>query len=273
MNIKDKITFPLILMCFLACNAKAPDRWKMIESDRVSIFCKECKQNDIKAIKESANKHIASLDSLFSIKLNQANIYLYSDRKSFDGVLSKIKQVNNYKSPTWLVASVAKNNDLAVLMPSSWSTYSPSKNIASLDSLIKHEVVHMFHNQILLKHSNKTLHDLKGINWFTEGIATLLAMQYENRYLEISKMIVDMELKYKSINKMMSRFKNRYRISCFFVKFIHDIYGQSTTFELLSANNMDDLLRTLNTNERNLIEKFINYSSNYYQKHSTIETS
>ena len=186
-------------------------------------------------------------------------VYIHASRASLDSAWQNDWQMPGFNSQCWMVASgVAKKLD--IISPKLWDSlaceHSYSDSIAT-QQLITHELVHVYHGQ---HNKSPDFNNVSGIDWFVEGLAVYASGQCDTeRVTEVQKAVKENSVP-DDLGKMWSG-NLKYGQSGTLVMYIDHKYGREKLIGLLQFNNIEDLLKTLNTTESELTNGWKEYMS------------
>ena len=151
----------------------------------------------------------------------------------------------------WVAAGIS--TDLVMLSPRVWGTEACEHNpddAAHIKGIVKHELVHVFHNQY-----NEKLIEYEDIGWFSEGLAVFVSGQLDEGHLaEPREAIETGQVPQRLANAWSGKY--RYGISGTLVQYIDATYGRDIVRRLLSAKSQDELLGVLGLSEDELLERW-----------------
>lgn len=188
------------------------------------------------------------------------NIYVHPNRSSLDSTWQKDWGMPEFKSECWMVASGVASK-LDVISPKLWDKESCEHNYGEslkTQQLITHELVHVYHGQ---RNPSPDFSDVKGIDWFVEGLAVYASGQCDSTRMAGIKLAV-MENKIPQNLENFWSGKLKYALSGSMVMFIDLKYGRAKLTELLQIVNLSDLLDSLSTTEENLLKEWKDFLQN-----------
>ena len=115
--------------------------------------------------------------------------------------------------------------------------------------LIAHELAHVYHGQVNPSHD---FTDVRGIDWFVEGVATYASGQCDSAWLER----IDEAIRNNEIPGTLDSFwigKLRYGLSGSVVMYLDNQYGRDKVKELLTVTRRSEFFANLATDEAKLI--------------------
>ncbi len=147
---------------------------------------------------------------------------------------------------------------LDILSPARWDDEAcehHSGDTADIRRVITHELVHVYHAQ---RNVSPDFSSITGIDWFVEGLASYAAGQHDSaRAASVRRAVME-----GSVPTSLSRFWTgplRYALSASVVAWIDQKYGRVRLRQLLPLNSLDQLLRSLDTTESDLLRMWNTY--------------
>jgi hypothetical protein len=179
------------------------------------------------------------------------SIYVHPSRASLDSTWQKDWEMPDFKSECWMVASgVAEKID--IISPIKWDSIACEhswQDPLKTQRLINHELVHVYHGQ---KNRSHDFSDINGLDWFVEGLAVYASGQCDDERINAVKRMLAENAAPQKLNEFWSG-KLKYGLSGTIVMYIDRFYGRETLTGLLEFNDVNDLLRKLDTSEESLI--------------------
>lgn len=176
-----------------------------------------CHDRDSNKLEKEAKKAFDFVNAIFSTKLSDVKVNIYSNRLEFDKHLKM-------KTPDWLVANTSDNNEIDILSPLAMESES-SHSKSEFLQILKHEFTHLF---------VESLAKGKAVpKWLNEGLAAYVAAQHrkiikpiyiEDNFLQK----IDTERKWNNNIRY-----GAYEISAMFVYFLIKKYSIEKLKQLL----------------------------------------
>jgi len=150
-----------------------------------------------------------------------------------------------------MVASgVAKRLD--VLSPQRWKQEACEHNgndSVEIQQIITHELTHVFHAQYCINHTFDGMDDLA---WLLEGVATYVSGQLTDEKIKSVKEQIAAGRSPETLADFWKG-KVRYQQAGSLMMYIDQKYGREKLFALLSLTSLHEMMKTLNTTEKELI--------------------
>lgn len=173
-------------------------------------------------MKNKTKKAYEYVSEIFGKTLDDFNILVAKNREGYNKFVNK-------KTPPWMVGSKIDNKTIVVLDPKVWEKDSPMHNPDEFDSLLKHEIAHLFIDQEA---------NYKPVpRWIHEGLAQYVANQVDKKDLfekSIPKNFCK-RMTGNGWNEMIE--EGGYLLSGLFINFLIDRFSLKKVFDLL--HNLD----------------------------------
>lgn len=233
----------------------AGDDWTIGQFDGFNIYYTASdKQNNThysRLIGEGTNTVQSFFEGSYK---NNFDVFIHPNRFSLDSTWQNNWRMPDFKSECWMVASgVAARLDM--ISPKLWIKEACEHDYANLiktQQLITHELVHVYHGQL---NPSPDFSNVNGIDWFVEGLATYASGQCDEARIAEVKKAIEGSIVPPRLDQFWSG-KIKYGLSGSMVMFIDKKYGREKLKELLSKDNLTDLLLCLNTSETELIDSW-----------------
>lgn len=232
--------------------------WTKEKHQGYSLFFTQTDKENTSEYQILVDNGIASVKSFFNSQYSQEfDVYIHPSRHSLDSTWQKEWKMPEFKSECWMVASgVALRLDM--ISPKLWDKESCEHKYAetvNTQQLITHELFHVYHGQ---KNVSPDFSNTEGIDWFVEGLATYASGQLNPEKIgEVKKAINEKTVPVSLDNYWTGKLK--YSLSGSVVMFIDRKYGRDKLIELLTFNKKTQILSTLQTTEKELLEEWKNY--------------
>lgn len=188
---------------------------------------------------------------------NKFSVYIHPTRSSLDSAWQNDWNMPNFKSECWMVASgIAQKLD--IISPKIWDRVACEhkyEDKIKTQQLISHELFHVFHGQL---NASPDFSNTDSIDWFVEGFATYASGQCDSARINEVKKAIELKKTPPSLDKFWTG-KLKYGISGSVILFIDKNYGRKKLRELLQYNKKNDILKSLNITEIELLNKWSAY--------------
>ena len=139
-----------------------------------------------------------------------------------------------------------------LLAPDTWDELAcehPESDKEATQNLITHELIHVYHGKY---NPSPDFSDVKGMDWFVEGLATYASGQCNKERIKPVKESIQAG---ESPTELANFWKgqNRYGNSGTMVMYIDQKYGRQMLMDLLSENRGKSLMEKLKVSEEELI--------------------
>ena len=231
------------------------NHWQKLSYKRFDFYYTQNDKQSTKEYSQLISTGIQTVENFFNAPFQKKfDVFIHPDRKSLDSTWSKDWNEPDFKSECWMVASgVAKRID--IISPKQWDTESCEhhyKEKMQTQRLITHELFHVFHGQL---NTSNDFSNVENIDWFVEGLATYASGQLDSAKIEeVIKSIND-----KTVPSTLDKFwtgNAKYPLSGSVVMFIDKKYGRQKLKELLPYNKKEEILKALDTGEKNLLSEW-----------------
>lgn len=227
--------------------------WQKKDHPAFTFSYQDADQNISNEIDLDLDKGISRITSFFGHEYaNKFQVFLFPDRTSLDKQWQTDWGLPDFKAECWMVASgVAQRLD--ILSPNTWKKETCEHDATDkheVESLIAHELVHVFHGQ---QNPRPDFTGLDDLAWLIEGVATYASGQLNNKRLESVRKVVK-EGKAPAALEDFWKGKDKYGLAGSLVKYVDKKYGRSVLFELLGQTDEISILEILKTDEHGLIE-------------------
>lgn len=255
-NIKTLFAALLVLNIFYCTDLKG--QWGIQEEKAYSLFYTISDKDDVDEYNVYFGNGKTAVEDFFQDSFkNRFSILIHPSRTSLDSSWQKDWNMPEFKSQCWMVASGVAHK-LDIISPKKWDSlaceHAYSDSIKT-QHLITHELVHVYHGQ---QNKSPDFSDVKGIDWFVEGLAVYASGQCDSaRIAPVKNAILE-----KNIPQSLDNFwagKLKYGLSGTLVMYLDAKYGRETLTALLKYNTIDDLLDHLNTTEAVILTEWEDY--------------
>jgi len=227
--------------------------WLKIDHPAFTFSYQDMDQKISREIDLDVNKGISRITSFFGHPfVKKFQVFLFPNRASLDKQWQSDWGLPDFKAECWMVASGVAHR-LDILSPNTWKKETCDHDATDkkeVESLILHELVHVFHGQHNPKPDFNGLDDL---SWLIEGVATYASGQLNNKRLESVRKVVA-EGKAPTALEDFWKGNDKYGVAGSLVKYVDKKYGRPVLFELLSQTDEKSILEILKINEPGLIE-------------------
>jgi hypothetical protein len=258
--IKLRITWMMIMAVVVSFSIEGQN-WISKENPGYIIHYTGTDVQSITEYKELFENGINSINEFFGGPFkSDFSIYVHPNRSSLDSTWQKDWGMPEFKSECWMVASGVASK-LDIISPKSWDKESCEHHFGEslkTQQLITHELVHVYHGQ---RNPSPDFNDVKGIDWFVEGLAVYASGQCDSTRMAGVKLVV-MENKIPQKLENFWSGKLKYGLSGSMVMFIDLKYGREKLNDLLQFANLNDLLDSLSTTEENLLKEWKDFLQN-----------
>lgn len=254
-----KLIMKLLTLSFLFVSfstlSESPDSivWQKKDHSAFTLSYQDADQNISNEIDLDLDKGISRITSFFGREFtNKFQVFLFPNRASLDNQWQTDWGLPGFKAECWMVASgVAQRLD--ILSPNMWKKETCEHDATDkheVESLILHELVHVFHGQ---QNPRPDFTGLDDLAWLIEGVATYASGQLNNKRLEpVRKVVADG--KAPAALEDFWKGKDKYGLAGSLVKYVDKKYGRPVLFQLLGQADEKSILEILKTDEPGLIE-------------------
>jgi hypothetical protein len=176
-------------------------------------------------------------------------VLVCADRATFDATFPPEWGVG--QTECWMVAS-GIGGRLALIAPSAWATQACEHDASDADhvrGLLAHELTHCFHGE---RNPHPDFDGVNGIDWFVEGLATLVSGQLGREHAGVAARAVAAGTAPTQLRDAWTG-KDRYGVSGSLVDYVDVRWGRPMLRQLLSATSEAELLAALGTSESELL--------------------
>lgn len=183
--------------------------------------------------------------------LRDFDVRVFATRAELDAHWRTAWKMPELRTECWMVAS-GTASELAILSPDAWSKeaceHDPA-DVAHLNGLLAHELVHVYHAQ----HNPRPDFDgLDAIAWFAEGLAVFASGQLEEGHQATAEEAIAKGLAPAALSAAWTG-KYRYGVSGSLVRFVDRRVGRPALFAMLGATSDAELLARLELSEAELL--------------------
>ena len=194
---------------------------------------------------EILKKANSDLAEFFGFELPEPEIIVAKSRYEYD-------MITGNKTEPWQIGRTLPDDSILILSPECWVKDAPMHNPAEIDSLVKHELVHLYERRVVA---------LKNISfpvWMREGLAVYISGQLTNHKLSKRNVEVFSQNISSGWSDLVSRKIDCYGSVGYFMKFlledrrmslsdIIDLLKQKDTVDIMSL--MNDFISTIKSYE------------------------
>lgn len=151
----------------------------------------------------------------------------------------------------WMVGA-AEEEALVLLSPRVWREEACDHDPGDPDharDLVAHELVHVYHMQ---QNPTRDFDGVEGLDWFVEGLATLVSGQYERFHVERAREAVATVAAPAQLADAWSG-KYRYGVSGSLVGYVESRVGKGGVARLLTATSLAEVLSAVGETEADLL--------------------
>ena len=250
-----KLLFHSFLLVSVSTLAGPSDSatWQKKDHPAFTFSYQDADQKISNEIDLDVDKGISRITSFFGHEFaNKFQVFLFPNRALLDKQWQTDWGLPGFKAECWMVASgVAQRLD--ILSPNMWKKETCEHDATDkheVESLIVHELVHVFHGQVNPRPDFTGLDDL---GWLIEGVATYASGQLNNKRMESVRRVVA-DGKAPAALEDFWKGKDKYGLAGSLVKYVDKKYGRSVLFQLLGQTDEKSILEVLMTDENGLIE-------------------
>jgi hypothetical protein len=227
--------------------------WQKKDHAAFTFSYQDADQKISNEIDHDLDKGISRITSFFGHEFaNKFQVFLFPNRASLDTQWQTDWGLPGFKAECWMVASgVAQRLD--ILSPNMWKKETCEHDASDkheVESLVLHELVHVFHGQ---QNPRPDFTGLDDLAWLIEGVATYASGQLNKKRLESVRKVVA-NGKAPAALKDFWKGKDKYGLAGSLVKYVDKKYGRPVLFELLGQGDVKSILEILGTDEPGLIE-------------------
>jgi hypothetical protein len=177
------------------------------------------------------------------------DVTLCADRAAFDATFPPAWGVG--ATQCWMVAC-GVGGRLALLAPHAWAAQACGHDVADtahLNGILAHELTHCFHGE---RNPHSDFDGVEGIDWFCEGLATLVSGQLAHEHAGVAARAV-------AAGTVPARLRDawtgpdRYGVSGSLVDYVDVRWGRATLTRLLAVASEAELLAELHTTDADLL--------------------
>jgi hypothetical protein len=211
----------------------------------------------LQVLNQQVLKAVEHTEDFFSKPFPKSfTVNVYSSRERMEEQWRKDWSEPSFKSECWMVASgIATKLDM--LSPLKWKSEAcehSASDTVRVQRLVTHEVVHVYHGQ---QNPSPDFSNTNRIDWLVEGLATYVSGQLDQKRMD-DVLTLKKEGKIPATLDDFWKGKYKYGLAGSIVKYFDEVYGRDTLSKLLSKTSKEEVLQTLNTSEKDLLEKFNN---------------
>jgi hypothetical protein len=147
----------------------------------------------------------------------------------------------------WMVGA-AEEEALILLSPRVWREEACDHDPGDpnhVRDLVAHELVHVYHMQ---RNPTRAFESVEGLDWFVEGLATLVSGQYERFHVERAREAVASGAAPAQLADAWSG-RYRYGVSGSLVAYVETRVGKGGVARLLTATRLDEALSAVGDTE------------------------
>jgi hypothetical protein len=193
---------------------------------------------------------VQQIESFFGAPFpDPVHFKVVGDRAGFDVAVSKY---GLSPSQCWMVG-MGTADLMVALSPQAWPKQAcehDPKDQESTRSLVKHELIHVYHGQF---NPSRDFTGVDDLDWFIEGLAVFGSGQFTKDRVEQMKSAVAQGQTPVSLAKIWTG-PNRYGFAGSLVAYVDAKWGRTTTVRLLKVKSTAEALAILGTNEKGLLE-------------------
>jgi len=229
--------------------------WKVKKYAGYKLYYQNSDQENVKEYNAFFKKGKQKVKDFFNTPFKtNFSIYVHPNRASLDSTWQKDWKMPQFKSQCWMVAS-GVSHKLDIISPKRWDKIACEHIYAQKQKtqrLITHEMFHVFHGQF---NKSPDFSNVQGIDWFIEGFATYASGQCDQQRL----MRVKQALSKNEVPTKLDKFwkgKLKYGLSGSVVMYLDQRFGRKKLKELLQYNTKEEVLKSLNITEDNLLKEW-----------------
>ena len=204
-------------------------------------------------LEELLRQAVGTVEAFFGAPFPRPfTVVVHPDRGSFDA--SFPPEWGLGRTECWMVASGVANG-VQLLSPRAWKAEACEHDAgdrAHVERLLAHELVHVYHGQ---HNPSPDFVDVTGLDWFVEGLATLVSGQLEDPSLLSARTALERGQGPASLARAWTG-PARYGVSGSLVAFVEHELGRARLTGLLGATSEGELLDALGLGEEELLARW-----------------
>jgi hypothetical protein len=256
---------PALLLLLVACGARralpsAPPRSAPPASapappaaPRVTLMCLLQDDTTLARLEPLVADAVRTVEAFFGAPFPQPfTVVVHPDRASFDASFPPEWGIE--RTECWMVATGIASG-VQLLSPRTWADEAcehDPRDDRHVGELLAHELTHVYHAQ---HNPSPDFVDVTGLDWFVEGLATLVAGQLTAERLAAAHAALAAGQGPRGLDDAWSG-PHRYGFSGSLVAVLDDELGRGRLSELLSATSRDELLTLAETCEAELLDRW-----------------
>lgn len=201
-------------------------------------------------IRDDARGSMQQIESFFGAAFPEpVHFKVVADRAGFDDAVAKY---GLSPSQCWMVG-MGTADLMVVLSPQAWTKQAcehDAKDLESTRLLVKHELIHVYHEQF---NPSRDFTGVDDLDWFIEGLAVFGSGQLTKDRLDPMRSAVAQGPTPASLSKVWTG-PDRYAFAGSLVEYVDAKWGRTTTVRLLKARSTAEALAILGTNEKALVD-------------------
>ena len=209
-----------------------------------------------KALEPVLEERARAVEEWFGAKFAAPfTITLHPDRAAFDASFPPAWGIGH--TECWMVASGVAAG-VQALSPRVWKLEACEHEPADarhVAELFAHELVHVYHGQ---HNRSPDFVDANGIDWFAEGLATLVSGQLAHEHTHDAREALAAGLGPKDLATAWSG-RYRYGVCGSLVAFVEHECGRARVVAMLGAGSGEELMALAGMDERELLERWRAY--------------